>query len=172
MAVRQFSPMAVHRIPGPMPRVMASRGRHPTPVGPGQGGATHKGLLRAFKAKKTRRADAQRVWVLFAAYRKRYLAFRSKAAPKGTAQRNVKSAARPTGPSRSIRRGRSHSRGRSNNRGSHGRNHRGSRHRGRLRSAGRQQRRRGKDRNRRNLAEQRLAGHFFGVSVHFLGPNC
>ena len=172
MAVRQFSPMAVRRIPGPMPRVMASGGCTSTSAGPGQGGATYKGLLKPFEAKKTRRADAQRVWILFAAYRKRYLAFRLKAAPKGTAQRNVKSAARPAGPSRSIRRGRRHSRGRSNNRGSHGRNHRRSRHRGRLRSASRQQRRRGEDRNRRNLAEQRLAGHFFGVSVHFLGPNC
>jgi hypothetical protein len=168
MAVRQFSPMAVRRIPGPMPRVVVSWGGTPKSAGPGQEGATYKGLLRPFEAKKTRRADAQRVWILFAAYGKRYLAFRSEAARNGTAQRNVKSAARPTGPSR----GRSHSRGRSNNRRSHGRNHRGSSHRGRLRSASREQRRRGEDRNRRNLAEQRLAGHFFGVSVHFLGPNC
>ena len=169
--VRQFSPMAVRRIPGPMPRVVVSWGGTPKSAGPGQGGAAYKGLLKPLKAKNPPRGCATGLDT-FSAYRKRYLAFRSKAAPKGTAQRNVKSAARPTGPSRSIRRGRSHSRGRSNNRGSHGRNHRGSRHRGRLRSASRQQRRRGEDRNRRNLAEQRLAGHFFGVSVHFLGPNC
>jgi hypothetical protein len=37
MAVRQFSPMAVHRIPGPMPRVMASEGG--TPILLARGGA-------------------------------------------------------------------------------------------------------------------------------------
>jgi hypothetical protein len=58
MAVRQFSPMAVHRIPGPMPRVMASEGGTPTPVGPGQGGATYIGLLRAFEAKNPPRGCA------------------------------------------------------------------------------------------------------------------
>ena len=43
MAVRQFSPMAVRRIPGPMPRVVVSWGGTPKSAGLGQGAPRTKG---------------------------------------------------------------------------------------------------------------------------------
>ena len=52
MAVRQFSPMGVRRIPGPMPRVIAPEGGTPTPVGPRQGGAAYIELFEAIRSKK------------------------------------------------------------------------------------------------------------------------